>query len=65
MELLHRELTPPSSSLVSVCGILAMAYTRRHPENVAGLVLMATNAKGPTDAQVTGWQQGVEEILYR
>lgn len=63
VELLHERIdTPAILAGLSLGGILAMAYTRRHPENVAGLVLMATNAKGPTDAQVTGWQQGVEEI---
>lgn len=33
---------------LSLGGIVAMALTRRAPERVAGLCLMATNARAPT-----------------
>jgi len=60
---LDEEITEPSVLVgLSLGGILAMAYTRWHPDKVSGLVLMATNAKGPTDAQIEGWQKGIAEL---
>jgi pimeloyl-ACP methyl ester carboxylesterase len=40
---------------VSLGAIVAMAVRRRAPERVAGLLLTATNARSPTDAQRSGW----------
>jgi pimeloyl-ACP methyl ester carboxylesterase len=48
---------PPRFALagLSLGGIVAMALTRRAPERVAALCLMATNARPPTDAQRAAW----------
>lgn len=40
---------------LSLGGIVAMALTRRAPERVAGLCLLATNAAAPTDRQRSAW----------
>ncbi|MBN9734361.1 alpha/beta hydrolase fold [Pseudonocardia sp. Ae168_Ps1] len=40
---------------LSLGGIVAMALTRRAPERVAGLCLLATNAGPPTDGQRAAW----------
>ena len=40
---------------LSLGAIVAMAVCRRAPERVAGLFLVATNARPPTDAQRAAW----------
>lgn len=40
---------------LSLGGIVAMALAIRAPERVAGLCVLSTNAKAPTDAQRAGW----------
>jgi pimeloyl-ACP methyl ester carboxylesterase len=40
----------------SLGGIAAMALALAAPERVAGLCLVSTNAKAPTDAQRDGWR---------
>lgn len=42
---------------LSLGGIVALALTRRAPERVSRLCLLSTNARRPTAAQLTGWQQ--------
>ncbi|SDT37222.1 alpha/beta fold hydrolase [Microlunatus soli] len=42
---------------LSLGGIVAMALIRRAPERVTRLCLLATNARAPTAAQLTGWQE--------
>jgi pimeloyl-ACP methyl ester carboxylesterase len=42
---------------LSLGGIVAMALAHRAPERVAGLCLVSTNAKEPTDAQRAGWRR--------
>ncbi|MGN7949155.1 alpha/beta fold hydrolase [Microbacterium sp. 22215] len=39
----------------SLGGIVGMALALAAPERVAGLVLVSTNAKAPTEAQRSGW----------
>jgi pimeloyl-ACP methyl ester carboxylesterase len=53
---LLREL-PPRFSLVglSLGGIVAMALVRCAPERVAGLCLLSTNPRAPTDRQLATW----------
>lgn len=48
---------PESFVLVghSLGGIVGMALALAAPERVAGLCLVSTNAKAPTDAQSSGW----------
>ncbi len=55
---------PPRFALagLSLGGIVAMALTRRAPERVAALCLMATNARPPTDAQRAAWQAQREAL---
>jgi pimeloyl-ACP methyl ester carboxylesterase len=40
---------------LSLGAIVGMALAIRAPERIAGLILVATNAKAPTDAQRQGW----------
>jgi pimeloyl-ACP methyl ester carboxylesterase len=40
---------------LSLGGIVAMHLVARAPERVAGLLLMATNARAPTEAQLEAW----------
>lgn len=40
---------------LSLGGIVAMALTRRAPDRVAGLCLLATNARPPTEDQHVAW----------
>lgn len=60
---LNERIDAPSVIVgLSLGGIVAMAFTRRHPEKVAGLVLMATNPRGPTEAQIAGWSEGIDSV---
>lgn len=47
---------------LSLGGIVAMALAIREPDRVAGLILAATNAKAPTDAQRQGWNDWLERL---
>lgn len=47
---------------LSLGGIVAMALTRRAPDRVAGLCLMATNARPPTPAQRAGWDAALTRL---
>lgn len=47
---------------LSLGGIVAMALTRRAPERVAGLCLMATNARAPTPEQRAGWDAALNRL---
>lgn len=47
---------------LSLGGIVAMALTRRAPERVAGLCLMATNARPPTSEQRAGWEASLARL---
>lgn len=47
---------------LSLGGIVAMALTRRAPERVAGLCLMATNARAPTPEQRAGWDAALTRL---
>lgn len=47
---------------LSLGGIVAMALTRRAPERVAGLCLLATNARPPTDAQRAAWSDQLDRL---
>ncbi|MFS0733420.1 alpha/beta hydrolase [Microbacterium sp. 1P10UB] len=42
---------------LSLGAIVAMELAVRAPERVAGLCLVSTNAKAPTDAQQAGWRE--------
>lgn len=50
---------PETSVLVghSLGGIVGMALAAAAPERVAGLCLVSTNAKAPTDSQRDGWRE--------
>jgi pimeloyl-ACP methyl ester carboxylesterase len=47
---------------LSLGGIVAMALAIRAPERVAGLILVSTNAKAPTDAQRRGWKDWLARL---
>ncbi|MER7437660.1 alpha/beta fold hydrolase [Pseudonocardia alni] len=47
---------------LSLGGIVAMALTRRAPDRVAGLCLMATSARPPTPAQRAGWDAALTRL---
>jgi pimeloyl-ACP methyl ester carboxylesterase len=47
---------------LSLGGIVAMSVAIRAPERIAGLVLIATNAKAPTDTQRRGWTEWLERL---
>lgn len=47
---------------LSLGGIVAMALTRRAPDRVVGLCLMATNARPPTPAQRAGWDAALTRL---
>ena len=47
---------------LSLGGIVAMALVRTAPERVTRLCLMATNARPPTDAQRTAWDQQIATL---
>src|SRR3954452_8959564 len=47
---------------LSLGAIVAMAVHRRAPERVAGLFLVATNARPPTDAQRTAWSAQLDAL---
>jgi pimeloyl-ACP methyl ester carboxylesterase len=55
---------PPRFALggLSLGAIVAMAVHRRAPERVAGLFLVATNARPPTDAQRTAWSAQLHSL---
>lgn len=63
VELLLRSL-PPVFALggLSLGAIVAMALTARAPERVAGLCLVSTNAKSPTDAQRESWRGWLDRL---
>lgn len=46
----------------SLGGIVGMALALAAPERVAGLVLVSTNAKAPTEAQRDGWSDWLAKI---
>ena len=41
---------------LSLGAIVAMALAVQEPDRVAGLILVSTNARAPTDAQRAGWR---------
>ncbi|WP_224386653.1 alpha/beta fold hydrolase [Pseudonocardia sp. ICBG1293] len=47
---------------LSLGGIVAMALARRAPDRVAGLCLMATNARPPTPEQRAGWDAALARL---
>jgi pimeloyl-ACP methyl ester carboxylesterase len=47
---------------LSLGGIVAMHLAARAPERIAGLLLMATNARSPTPAQLEAWETTAEEL---
>ncbi|MEJ6548902.1 alpha/beta hydrolase [Corynebacterium sp. USCH3] len=47
---------------LSLGGIVAMHLVARAPDRVAGLMLMATNARSPTAEQLEGWAATIEEL---
>lgn len=55
---------PPRFALagLSLGGIVAMALTRRAPERVAGVCLLATNARPPTDDQRAAWSGQLDRL---
>lgn len=55
---------PESFVLVghSLGGIVSMALALAEPERVAGLCLVSTNAKAPTDAQRDGWRDWLAQL---
>lgn len=63
VEVLLAEL-PESFVLVghSLGAIVAMALALHAPERVAGLCLVSTNAKAPTDAQRDGWREWLRQL---
>lgn len=46
----------------SLGAIVAMALALAAPERVAGLCLVSTNAKAPTEAQRAGWQDWLDRL---
>ncbi|WP_144875207.1 alpha/beta fold hydrolase [Microbacterium sp. 1.5R] len=46
----------------SLGGIVGMALALTSPERVAGLCLVATNAKAPTSAQREGWREWMRRL---
>jgi len=55
---------PPRFALggLSLGAIVAMAVHRLAPERVAGLVLVATNARPPTEAQQAAWRAQLSRL---
>ena len=55
---------PPRFVLVglSLGAIVGMALAQRAPGRVAGLCVMSTNAKAPTDAQRSAWQDWLDRL---
>jgi len=47
---------------LSLGAIVAMAVHRRAPERVAGLFLVSTSARPPTDAQQAAWSAQLDEV---
>ncbi len=47
---------------LSLGAIVAMAVHRRAPERVTGLLLIATNARPPTDAQRAAWGRQLADV---
>lgn len=47
---------------LSLGAIVAMALHRRAPERVAGLFLVATNSRGPTDEQRAAWHGQLDRL---
>lgn len=47
---------------LSLGAIVAMSVALRAPDRVAGLVLAATNASAPTQAQRNGWQNQLDAL---
>lgn len=47
---------------LSLGAIVAMAVHRRAPERVAGLFLVATNSRAPTDAQRSAWRAQLAQL---
>ena len=45
---------------LSLGGIVAMHLAARAPERVAGLMLIATNARSPTQEQLDAWEAAIE-----
>ncbi|PCE16104.1 hypothetical protein AUC47_09110 [Microbacterium sp. SZ1] len=55
----------PAQSVIvghSLGGIVAMALALAAPHRVAGLCLVSTNAKAPTDAQRAGWNEWIRRL---
>jgi pimeloyl-ACP methyl ester carboxylesterase len=55
---------PPRFALggLSLGAIVAMAVHRRAPERVAGMLLVATNARPPTDDQRSAWAAQLDSL---
>ena len=55
---------PPHVVIVghSLGGIVGMALALAAPHRVAGLCLVSTNAKAPTDAQRAGWREWIARL---
>jgi pimeloyl-ACP methyl ester carboxylesterase len=47
---------------LSLGAIVAMAVHRRAPERVAGLFLVATNSRAPTDEQRSAWRSQLDRL---
>lgn len=60
---LNKRIDTPSVLVgLSLGGIVAMAFARCYPKKVAGLVLMATNPRGPTETQIASWSESIHSI---
>lgn len=59
----RQHITQPSILVgLSLGGIVAMALARQHPQEVAGMLLISTNARAPRPEQLESWQATAQRV---